>query len=106
MPKRRDDHGSSKPPVTMSPEKAIGLLKSAITEIEGLRAIGRKDPKSSPSLEKIASILRMIFGEPSVEFTRFDRINFSPPFLSTSDSESDYDDFYLHGLNNAKSVLD
>jgi hypothetical protein len=106
MVRKNEDSRPSKPPVPMPPVKASKLLQDQIDQISHLEKQSRRTDEFMPWREKTLSLLRLIFGEPSGELERFQRIDFTPGVYYNGMPESDYQTAYGKGFKQAKATLD
>lgn len=90
----------------MPPAKATKLLQDQIDQIADLAALSRKNDNLTPWHEKTLSILRLLFGDPSIELERFKHIYFQPRSYYSGMPESDYQNAYTRGLKDATAVLE
>jgi hypothetical protein len=106
MAKRNEPDRPIKAAVSVPPVKAAKLLQDQIDDISRLANISRKNDELMPWREKTLSILRLLFGEPSVELERFQRVHFQPRSYYHGMPESDYQNGYERGLREAKAILE
>lgn len=104
MAKRNEPAQPSKLPVSISAERGVKLLSDQLRQIDKLQQLGRKNPEIDPWQERTISVLTLIFGDPSVELSRFKRIRLSPMMYYSGQPESDFQEAHLSGLADAKSV--
>lgn len=105
MAKRNQHTEPSKPAANIAPERASKLLKGQLDEIDSLQKLSRKAPEADAWKQKTVSILTLVFGDPSIELTRFKRIWFTPGMYYQGQPESDFQAAHLRGLANAKNIL-
>lgn len=105
MAKRTEPSQPSKLPVNIPAERAVKLLSDQLDHIDKLQQLSRKDPVRDAWYEKTLSVLTLIFGDPSVELTRFKKVRLDPGVYYGGQPESDFQRAYITGLADAKSVL-
>lgn len=105
MARKSEPPRPSKPPVAVPPGRALKLLGAQAEEIDKLRQLSRKDPAHDAWVQKTVSVLTLIFGDPSVPLDRFKRIRFGPGMYYPGQPESEFQEAYLSGLDDAKNVL-
>lgn len=106
MAKRNQNAEPSTPAANIAPERAAKLLRDQLGEIDIVQKLSHKALEADAWKQKTVSILTLIFGDPSVELTRFKKVWFTPGVYYAGQPESDFQDAYLSGLASAKSILE
>jgi hypothetical protein len=106
MVRKNDDSRPSKPPVPMPSVKTLALLQEQIAQISHLERLRRENDELTPWRERTLSLLRLVFGEPSGELERFQRIDFAPNWHYPGMPESDYQESYNEGFKRARATLE